>query len=286
MKSHASRLIFALVTLGVIVWLGAAQLASSAAFGDLATTHSLPAELHRTAPNLLRPLLLGGPQAQAQAAIHSDELTRAATILATLGTDDTTVDLRGQLAQARGARAEALADYVAAGDFIRAQAQIDDLAQHDPAEALREENLLVNRLARDPRASEIAGQAWWRLGVLQATEGYGDPPHRRQDWRDAETSYERALAEAPNDENYLLAAAYQSLANGNADTARARYARALAVDPASAPAYAGLALAAAAGGDCPTTRRDVARAVTLGLTVEAMTSNPTFGTKLAACLTP
>jgi Tfp pilus assembly protein PilF len=94
------------------------------------------------------------------------------------------------------------------------------------------------------------------------------------------------LAEAPNDENYLLAAAYQSLANGDPDAAHVRYERALAVDPASAPAYAGLALAAAAAGDCPTTRTDVARALTLGLPITAMTSNPTFGSRLAACLTP
>jgi len=286
MDSHAQRLILGLATLAVIVWLAAAQLASAAAYGDLATTPSLPATLHRIAPDLLRPLLLGGPQAQAQAAIHTGELTRAATILAPLGTDDTTVDLRGQLAQARGAPAEALADYVAAGDFVRAQAQIDSFAERDPTEALREEHLLVTRLALDPRAAEIAGQAWWRLGVLQAAAGYRDPTHRRQNWLDAETSYERALAEAPNDENYLLAAAYQSLANGDPAAAHAHYLRALAVDPASAPAYAGLALAAAAAGDCPTTRSDVARAITLGLTVGAMTSNPTFGTRLAACLTP
>lgn len=281
-----SRLVLALVTLALIVWLGAAQLASSAVFGDLATSPSLPAALHRSAPDLLRPLLLGGAQAQAQAAIHTGELTQAATLLAPLGQDDTTTDLRGQLAQARGAPAEALADYVAAGDFVRAQAQIDDFAQRDPAEALREESLLVARLAGDPRAAEIAGQAWWRLGVLQAAAGYRDPAHRRQDWRAAETSYERALAEAPNDENYLLAAAYQSLANGDPDAAHVRYERALAVDPASAPAYAGLALAAAAAGDCPTTRTDVARALTLGLPITAMTSNPTFGSRLAACLTP
>jgi hypothetical protein len=283
-SSTVQRTLLIAITAALVVWLGAAQLAASAAYGDLATKHSLPSLLHRIDPHFVRAALLGGGAAHAAAAIHTGDLTDADTLLAHAPPTATTLDLRGQLAQARGAHPDALADYVAAGDFVRAQAQIDAFADAEPLEGAREEHLLITQLQHDPSAGELLGQAWWRLGVLQATAGYVDPPHRTEDWRAAQTSYEHALTEAPNDETYLLATAYQELANGDLGAASTHDLRALAVDPASAPAHGGLAFAAAANGDCARARAEEARARTLAPNAAPLTDNPTFGARLAACL--
>jgi tetratricopeptide (TPR) repeat protein len=278
------RVLLVLAALALVVWLGAAQLASDAVYGDLASPHSLPAALHRHDPTLLRPLLLGGRRARALAAIHTHDLAGANALLPPSATDATTLDDRGQLAQANGDATGALDAYVAAGDYVRAQALIDAVADAQPAVALRDERRLVVRLADDPRAADVAGQAWWRLGVLEATAGYLDPPHRASHWHAAQAAYERALVEAPNDESYVLAAAYQELANGDASTAHAHYERALQIDPASGPAYAGLALEAAAHHDCPTARANMERANALGIPTDHVTNNPTFGADLSACI--
>ena len=249
-------LIAAVVFAGI---LGAVQLASSAAYGDLAVRPSLPAALHDRAPRLLRPLL-GGVRAQAAAALHDGDLATAQGLVAGLPDDAASADLRGRIAAARGDRDAAVLLYVRARDEVRAQALIDAIAARDPVRALAEQRLLVRVLADDPSASEVIGEAWWRLGQLQAAAGYADAARRADDWRDAEISYERALQLAPNEETYLLAAGYQSLANGDLRAAERFYAHAAEVVPNSADAYAGTAWTAASAHDCVRARAALARA--------------------------
>jgi len=256
------RLLLVLAAVALAVWLGAVQLASSAAYGDLAVRPSLPAALHARVPNLLH-AALGGPRARAAAALQAGDLAGAQAIVATLPDDPETFDLRGRLAQANGRRDEAIDDYVRAGDVVRAQRLIDELSAVDPARALADQQRLVTRLGNNAAAGEVTGQAWWRLGQLQAAAGYRDAVGRAEYWRDAETSYERALALGPNEETYLLAAGFQSLANGDVAASQRWYARAAEVVPNSADAYAGLAWVAAASGDCTRARRELARARTL-----------------------
>jgi tetratricopeptide (TPR) repeat protein len=277
------RPLLALATLVVAAVLALVQLASSAAYGDLATRPSLPAALHALDPGLLRPFL-GGTLAQAQAALHLGDLGRAATFVQALPAGGDRDDLQARIAAARGDRDGALAAYVRAGDVVRAQALIDALASGDARRAVAAERALLARLDDDPNAAEVTGQAWWRLGQLQALVGYQRPAEKSASWRDAEASYERALAYAPNEETYLLAAGYQSLANGDAAAAQRWYARAAQVVPDSADAYAGLAWTAAARHDCvgalanarrarvlrPAPRRDVA-------------DDPLFGPALHSC---
>jgi tetratricopeptide (TPR) repeat protein len=252
-------------TVGVIAavvlagFLGAVQLASSAAYGDLAVRPSFPAALHDRAPHVLRPLL-GGVRAQAAAAIHDGDLATARRLVAALPDDAQAADLRGRIAEAAGERDAAVTQYVRARDEVRAQALIDAIATHDPLRAVTEQALLVRVLADDPNASEVLGEAWWRLGQLQAAAGYAYPARRRADWRDAEASYERALELAPNEETYLLAAGYQSLANGDASGAERFYRRAAEVVPNSADAFAGIAWVTAAAHDCARARPALARA--------------------------
>ena len=277
------RLLLVAVAL-VAVWLGAVQLASSAAFGDLAVQHSLQSLLHAADPLLLRGAI-GGRLARAQAAVHNDEAD-AAALVSRLAPDPPVLDLRGQLAEARGDRDAALDAYVSAGDLVRAQRLIDALAPAQPARALAYETQLLAHLHDDGSASEDTGQAWWRLGQLQAALGYARPTRRSALWRAALTSYERALRYGPNEETYLLAAGYQSLANGDAAASLRWYSRAAQVVPNSADAFGGLAWAYAAAGDCSRARESAARHDALLRTPEprALSDDPNVGAPLRTCL--
>ncbi len=278
--------IVAVVAVVLALGLGAVQLASSAAYGDLATRASLPAALHAANPNLLRPLL-GGPAARAAAALHAGDVATAQTLVADLPDDTTTADLRGQIAQARGDRDAAIAAYVRAGDVTRAQALIDAVAAADPARALADQRALVVALRDDPGASEVTGQAWWRLGQLQAAAAERDPAQRTALEREAESSYERALALAPNEETYLLAAGYQSMVDGDVASSARWYQHAADVVPNSADAYAGLAWAAALSRNCSSARANAGRARALraqqGLTVRDPRLDPIGGPALTRC---
>lgn len=244
------RPLLALAAAALVVLLGAVQLASSAAYGDLAARPSFPVLLHEGAPGLLRPFL-GGPRAQAEAALHDGDLPRAARLVAALPDDRADADLRGRLAEARGDRDEAIRRYVQAGDAVRAGALIDVLAKTDLPAALAEQQRLVASLPADPSADEVTGDAWTSLGRMQTLAGYGQPTRRAAFWRDAQRSYERALALAPNDETYLLNAAAQALMNGDLEDAQRWFAHANQVRPGSPEVYNGLALTEAARGDCP-----------------------------------
>jgi tetratricopeptide (TPR) repeat protein len=253
------RPVLVLAAVLMAAWLGAVQLASTAAYGDLAVRPSFPAALHDRTPNLLRPLL-GNARARAAAAIHNGDLATAERLFATLSDDPETADLRGRVAEARGDRDAAVTSYVRAGDVVRAQNLIDALAQRDPARALADQERLVAALHDDQSAGEVTGQAWWRLGELQAAAGYGNGARREALWRAAQSSYERALALAPNEETYLLAAGYQSLANGDVAASERFYKHAADVVPNSADAYAGLAWTAAARNDCTRANTMLAKA--------------------------
>ena len=264
------RTVVVVAGLALAALLGTVQLASSAAYGDLAVRPSLPALLHDRVPKLFRPLL-GGPRARAEAAVHDGDLATAERLAAALPDDAESADVRGRIAEARGERDAAVQLYVRAGDVVRAQALIDALAATDPDRALTDQAMLVAAHQDDARAGEVRGEAWWRLGQLQAAAGYRDAAKRADFWRKAEASYERALDLAPNEETYLLAAGFQSLANGDAAAASRWYAHAADVVPNSADAYAGLAWTAAASHDCARARDNLARARSLRA---AMTGAP------------
>ena len=282
------RTVLVLASIALTAWLGAVQLASSAAYGDLAARPLLPAALHERAPRLLRPFV-GDARARAAAAVHEGDLAAAEQLIAALPEDAQTADLRGRIAAARNDRDAAIREYVRAGDVVRAQALIDALATTAPARALADQERLVAAHADDPNAAEVRGEAWWRLGQLQAAVGYRDAAQRPALWRKAEASYERALALAPNEETYLLAAGYQSLVNGDVAASQRWYARAAEVVPNSADAYAGLAWTAAARNDCAGARAALARARALraaaATPVRDPLADPLAGAALKRCAT-
>ncbi len=278
------RPLLVIAALVLAVFLGVVQLASTAAYGDLAARPSFPAWLHGADAALLRPFL-GGPRARAAAAVHVGDLAEAERLLAGAPDDAETADLRGQIAQAKGERATAIQAYVRAGDVVHAQALIDALAPTDLLDALADQRRLVSALAADRRAEEVTGDAWLRLGVLQAQAGYAEPARRAAFWREAESSYRRALALAPNDHSYLLSAAYQALANGHTADALRWYQRAIEIVPNSKDAYAGLALTAAARGDCARAAQSYARWRTLRAPADRDPhDDPLLGPPLRRCV--
>jgi len=234
---------------------------------------------------LLRPVL-GGARAQAAASLHDGDVAAAARIVDGLPADAGSNDLRGRLAEARGNRPAAIDWYVRARDVVRAQALIDALAASDPERALADQEALVAALRGDRDAGEVTGEAWWRLGELRAAAGYRDAARRPALWRSAEDAYVNALALAPNEETYLLAAGYQSLANGDLTTAQRYYAHAIDVVPDSADAFAGSAWVAAARGDCVSARSSLARARALrgsDARVRDPVDDPLVGPPLRRC---
>lgn len=253
------RPLLALALAVLVIVLAVVQLASTAAYGDLATRPSFPAFLHDVAPGLLRPFL-GGTRARAAAAVHNGDLATASRLVATLPDDPDTADLRGRIAEAQGDRSAAIADYIRAGDVVRAEALIDAIAKSDPRAALTAQRALVAALPNDPSATDVAGDAWHHLGQLQALAGYGEPAAQRAVlWRQAQRSYERALALAPNDETYLLSAAVQALMNGDTADAARWFARADEVRPNNPDVYGGMALTEAMRNDCAAARGWLAR---------------------------
>jgi tetratricopeptide (TPR) repeat protein len=141
----------------------------------------------------------------------------------------------------------------------------------------RFEKALAERLTRDAAAAEVTGQAYWRYGQLLAAN-----PRTPGDL--AEDMYERALAYAPNEETYLLAAGYQSLVIHKYAQSRAFYTRAAAVVPNSADAYAGLAWSSAALGDCAAALSSLATSRTLRtVAVADPADDPRVGLALHRC---
>jgi tetratricopeptide (TPR) repeat protein len=285
------RVIAIVLSLAGVLMLGAVQLASSAAYGDLAVPASLPHVLHAASPMLLRQFV-GGPLARAQADVHNHDTQDAWHIIWRLPYDASVGDLLGRMSEMRGEREAAASEYISAEDAVRAQPIIDKVAATDVYRALRLEKALALRLTGDPAAGEVTGQAYWRWGQL-AAEYAADmrvarPPH--WDTRAlasehlAETLYERALSYAPNEETYLLAAGYQSLANGDVDASARFYAHAAEVVPNSADAYGGLAWTSAARGDCVTARAQLARSRALRTTVvRDPADDPLVGAPLRRC---
>lgn len=249
--------------------LGAIQISSMAAYGDLAVPGSLPAYVH--AHGVSNVPVVGNLPIRAAALVHGGDVTAASTLLATLPDDAESEELRGRLAARTGRTDEALAHFIRAGDGARAQAMIDVLdPSRDPTipftersarllRSLAYQRRLVAVLAGDPQALDTGGQAWLRLGQLQRAVGATDPARRSSLYQEAQQSYLHAIASAPNDATYLLGAANQTLLNTvtlGTDPAPAEgwFRRVLEITPDSTDGYAGLAQTAAMRGDCSAAR--------------------------------
>ena len=107
------------------------------------------------------------------------------------------------------------------------------------AQAARLEDHLTDVLGGAADAG-VRARALWRSGQLAQAEATTVASDPRPLERRSLAYYERALALAPNEETYLLAAGQQALTLGDRAAAERYYARALDAVPNSADARAGL----------------------------------------------
>ena len=264
----ALRRPFAALAALVVVLAGVAQLMGDGLYGTLATTHALPhmiagdwpfALAERSGLDRIAPLRL----ALARAAIVRGEPDRAVALLATLPESGDVDDVRGRAALAVNDMPLALRSFEAAGDFVTATAAIDALAATDPRAALNVVRAFIVRLDARRSMPEIAAEATFREGTIAAIAGERYPSEADAFYRESAAAFDSALARAPNEEKYLLNAAFAELRIGHAGNARRAYARAAQVVPDSVDAFVGVAASSAATGDCPSARTAMTRARSL-----------------------
>jgi tetratricopeptide (TPR) repeat protein len=243
----------------------AVQLFSDGLYGTLAVTPSLPAALAGDWPFELSAVLglersAHVRRALARGAIVRSEPARALAYLAPLPATAEVSDLRARAELAANDPARALRDFVAAGDFIAARSAIDALSTADPRAALGLVRDFERRLAARAASPEIAAEVDWSEGGIAALAAARYPRAAAQYERESLAAFSRALARAPNEEKYLLNAAFAALRLGDAGRARALYVRAAQVVPDSVDAFVGVAVTAAAQADCASARGAIARA--------------------------
>jgi len=239
-----------LIALGLVVVAVAAlvQVTSMAFYGDLAVAGSLPSHLPPGAGLALAQAahLETGPApvraALAGALIHRGRLDAAARIVANLPPGTGSAELRGRLAEARGDGSAALDGFIAAGDVEHAQTLVDRLERTGalPA-AIAAQDHLIAALGDGSGHTEVLAIALWRRGQLEEDAAVHGARPRGAHERAALAFYDRALALAPRDETFLLAAGRQALVLGDRAGAHTYYQRALDAVPNSVDARDGLA---------------------------------------------
>jgi tetratricopeptide (TPR) repeat protein len=239
-------LLTALVTCAVVV-AACVQLAFMSLYGDLAQ----PPALARVIPPalgavLLRPLASGGAPASwraayARAILHRGDIAGARAIVGTLAPSADRSELAGAIAERSGAPTAAARAYLEARDVEHAQALVDALERAgrlDAATALEADLAAHSTGAVD---EENHARVLWRLGQFTEMQALRLPPAAaRQKARESLRLYDEALALAPSDETFLLAAGQQALTLGDHIAAAGYYQRALDAVPNSADARRGL----------------------------------------------
>jgi len=223
------------------------QLASTAFFGDLAAAPAFPRIVSPAVGfTLARPLADPRAPAALRAAyarglLHRGDVAGAQAIVETLPPIADRFELAGAIAERRADFSAAARAYLAARDVEHAQSLADALerkGQLHAAIALETELVAHSTGAVD---AENRAVTLWRLGQLTQARAAQQPSARsRHDSREALRYYDEALALAPSDETFLLAAGQQALTLGDRAAAAAYYERALEAVPNSDDARRGL----------------------------------------------
>jgi hypothetical protein len=244
------RLVLALLAF-VVVLLGIQQAASMALLSPYASRFAFPkllpeslgVAMYRDLDGLPLPAPLAAPLrvTLARRFLAADRIAEAQDVLRRLPDGAERADLRGMIEAANGQDTAAAEDFIAAGDDQRLIAIIDALAQTDIYRALALQERLVERLDESAIPSPGLADAYWRLGILQATLGYvGKSGERAAANAAAVESYAQAAKLAPFSAKYLLALANQEANTGDVRAATATFHRILALDPNGAEAHEGL----------------------------------------------
>ena len=172
-------------------------------------------------------------------------------------------ELEGALADRRGDAAAAVADYLAAGDLDDVERRIEALAASGRGdEALRLQHAAIAAAEADPAQIGNVPEAYYRLGLLEQELAYRipDPGARGEPQRRSLEAYRKAVALAPLESRYLLAAGNEAINLDDLDTALGFFQRARDVDPSSADALAGFGDVAVRRGNTAEARRYLAEA--------------------------
>jgi tetratricopeptide (TPR) repeat protein len=175
----------------------------------------------------------------------------AAAYVAGLAPSPDRAELSGMLAERRGDAAEALRWYVAAGAVDKIEDRVDALAAAGKTgEALGLQASLVERVRGDPAQAAELPEADYRLGLLEQRVAYTlDISQRGPLQARSLADYERAVALAPQEERYVIAAGNEAINDDDLDKALRYFGRARELDPRSATPVAGFGDIALRRGD-------------------------------------
>jgi hypothetical protein len=238
--------LWALATCAVIV-AGCVQLAFMSLYGDLAQAPGFARVLSPAIGEaLLRPLASANAPAPwraayARAILHRGDVAHARAIVDTLAPSADRFELAGAIAERNGDMAAAARAYLEARDIEHAQALVDALERqgHLDAAAALEAGLAAHSMGAVDQ--ENHARVLWRLGQFTQMQAVTLPPAAaRKKSRESLQLYDEALALAPSDETFLLAAGQQALTLGDRAAATVYYQRALDAVPNSADARRGL----------------------------------------------
>jgi hypothetical protein len=250
--------------------LGALQVCASVALRDRAQPGSWVTLLSRNDARRFAGFAQGLPLPQtlllvfAREAFKARDYAGAAAEIGRMRPSPDTLALHAALARVRGNADAAAVDDAAAGDYDALAADLGVLAAHGRvARALALQRIAVARLTAAGTEPGALAQAQYVLGLFEqqcAYECRSASGPRRAHEAAAGRAYEAALALAPLDERYLLAAANQDLNLGAFAAAAATFERARAADPTSADPLAGFGDLALRRGDRAAARAFLARA--------------------------
>jgi tetratricopeptide (TPR) repeat protein len=250
------------------------QVASSALYSAAGAPRSLPAHLRALGARPYEAIERAVPLPFVEAALSEDELAhddvaRAAAHAARIPPGAVRSDLEARIAEKRGREADAVRDYLDAGDDEALQRIVYALAERGRTREAHElERRIRDRLvATGVRPNAVADSAW-RLGLLAA---------RLREDAEASTDYADASRSAPLNTKYLFDAGLQSLRTGDDAAATADFTAITRIDPADADAVAGLGLVAFAQGERDEAERLASRA-------RAIDPDATFAQSLAQLL--
>ncbi len=249
-----------MLALFVFAILGAVQYASAAIFARAGAPHSLPRLISERSGESIYALIARiapAPYALdmlARAAYDRRDLNAARDAASRMTGAAQREQWMGTIALASGDRAAARRAFIAAGNPVAAQPEIDRLAVRDPALAMQEERQLLRVLASSGDHPDAVAEATWNVGRLYARQ---DRP------LEALACYRRAWALSPIAAKYLLAAGFQEYDLHRDPQAARDFARAIDIDPSSADAYAGAGMTALRMGDRARARSDARSASAL-----------------------
>ncbi len=248
------------VCAAVFAALAFVQLASYAVYSPVSQPGAIPSHLSPAlGERMYRVLARLAPapyvlQTLAQSAYQRGDLRAANTYVQRLHDGPLRSEWLGHIALAKGDRAGALREFIAASDAESAQQQIDAGAAGGLGATIAAQRALTGKLQRERDHPDALAEATWNLGRYLDRAG---------DRAGALAAYQQAATLSPIAAKYLISAAFEERAAGDLNAAQRYFEHAVDADPSSADAIAGEGLLALDRGDRAAALRYERRAAAL-----------------------